>query len=233
MKFSFPSRQKSLSRWFVRQIKLVPFSHFLKNRSYSQKFEDLLISGLVGDKIGSYVDVGSGLPCFGSNTYLFYKRGWRGILVDPIPRNIALSKIFRRGDVCLNMGVGEEDSIIDFFLIDPYEFSTFDSDLAHRRLTEQFATLKKIVQIPVRPLSEILASRIFPHPILLSVDTEGFEMQVLKGIDWMQFKPDIICIEEFQNPIQNATPVKLYLQDIGYSLTYYTGLSSIYTLDLK
>src|SRR5215470_302661 len=56
--------------------------------TYSQFGEDLIISDLFNklsiDRV-SYLDIGANNPSFVSNTYLFYERGFRGVLVEPNP----------------------------------------------------------------------------------------------------------------------------------------------------
>jgi len=52
-------------------------------KSYSQEGEDLILLRIFEKKrIGFYVDVGSHHPFRFSNTYLFYRLGWRGINID-------------------------------------------------------------------------------------------------------------------------------------------------------
>ena len=54
--------------------------------SYSQEGEDLILNRFLEDKTeGLYVDVGAHHPKRFSNTYLFYKKGWRGINIDAMP----------------------------------------------------------------------------------------------------------------------------------------------------
>ncbi len=55
--------------------------------SFSQFGEDAMLQSYLRDGPGFYVDVGSGSPTEGSNTYALYLRGWRGILIDPIASN--------------------------------------------------------------------------------------------------------------------------------------------------
>ena len=51
--------------------------------SYSQSGEDLVLDFLVGYRsTGFYVDVGANNPVRGSNTFRFYRKGWRGICID-------------------------------------------------------------------------------------------------------------------------------------------------------
>ena len=50
------------------------------DQCYPQEGEDLVAARLLGDgDNGFYVDVGAHHPIGHSNTYLFYRRGWRGI----------------------------------------------------------------------------------------------------------------------------------------------------------
>ena len=54
--------------------------------AYSQEGEDLVIDRLLkGKRNGFYVEVGCHHPHRFSNTFFFYKRGWRGVCIDPLP----------------------------------------------------------------------------------------------------------------------------------------------------
>jgi hypothetical protein len=57
-----------------------------QKQSYSQYGEDIYVAELLcGIKQGSciYIDVGANQPSQISNTYLFYRKGFRGILMEP------------------------------------------------------------------------------------------------------------------------------------------------------
>ncbi len=50
------------------------------HRSYSQEGEDMLLRRIFHSKTrGCFIDIGACHPILHSNTYSFYKRGWRGI----------------------------------------------------------------------------------------------------------------------------------------------------------
>ncbi len=57
--------------------------------TYSQFGEDLIVRYLF-DSLGiarpTYLDIGANHPKFSGNTFGFYKRGSRGVLVEPNPR---------------------------------------------------------------------------------------------------------------------------------------------------
>src|SRR5947208_479267 len=81
--------------------------------SYSQSGEDLVASFLFDyimklDK-PSYMDVGACHPTIHNNTYLFYLRGARGVLVEPNVAMIPSLKETRPGDTVLNIGIGVTD----------------------------------------------------------------------------------------------------------------------------
>ena len=87
---------------FIEKIRdllyLSPLYDWLGKRSYAQSGEDLIVWGELAERVprchsatvsqdkGFYVDVGAYHPKLFSNTYLFYKKGWRGICVDPNPK---------------------------------------------------------------------------------------------------------------------------------------------------
>ncbi|HEY8402846.1 MAG TPA: hypothetical protein VIK89_16380 [Cytophagaceae bacterium] len=55
--------------------------------SYSFTGEDRLIESILKPIItrtGFYIDVGCNEPRFISNSFLFYRRGWRGVTIDPM-----------------------------------------------------------------------------------------------------------------------------------------------------
>ena len=54
-------------------------------RDGSQFDEDEILAGLLPEEFGVYVDIGAFDPVECSNTWQFYKRGWRGLLVEPLP----------------------------------------------------------------------------------------------------------------------------------------------------
>ena len=60
------SRVSEFLKILVKQISL---TSVIRSKSYSQFWEDRLISRLISDHEGSYVDIGAGTPVWGSNTY--------------------------------------------------------------------------------------------------------------------------------------------------------------------
>ena len=67
-------------------------------RSYSQWGEDSIVSQFIYDDDWTYIDIGSSHPVHGNDTFFLYRRGCRGILVDPIEHNQKLTQQIRPRD---------------------------------------------------------------------------------------------------------------------------------------
>ena len=68
-------------------------------RSYFFQGEDMVLRRLLGvRRAGFYVDVGVFYPIFMSNTYGFYRRGWRGMNIDARPGS--MRRLWRQGPSC-------------------------------------------------------------------------------------------------------------------------------------
>ncbi len=147
---------------------------------------------------GFYVDVWANHPSRLSNTYFFYKsRWWHGINIEPNP---ALIKNFflRKRDTNLNIGIAPQSGEMNFYEIHPDTLSTFNKSSAEDYI-KQWHPLKKEYMIPVKPLSQVLSECSIGIDIdFFSVDTEGFDMEVLKSNDWNRFRPKAIVLETIE-----------------------------------
>jgi FkbM family methyltransferase len=196
-------------------------------KSYAQFGEDVYLRHLLGSGQGRYVDIGSGHPISGSNSYAFYKLGWTGILVDPLASNIQASKSARKKDQVHQACVGEVPAGIHFYEYDVSEYSTTS--------VERVAELKALgyepkrqYQSPIIRLSDLEINADSSESMFLSIDVEGMEMEVLESNDWATFTPAVIVIEEWQTPLGRVTKVLEYLGKLNYELVAVVGVSSIY-----
>ena len=84
--------------------------HFIKKKSYSMDGEDIFIVEYFRKKNnGFYIDVGCYHPIHRNNTFLLYKKGWKGMNIDIHNFSIELFKFLRPDD--FNMG---DEGIVDF-----------------------------------------------------------------------------------------------------------------------
>lgn len=164
--------------------------------SYSQGGEDLVVDQLLGRKAkGFYVDVGANDPWRFNNTARFYKRGWRGINIEPDPVIFAGLARSRAGDTNLNIGVGCQTGQLQFYRFFPDVFSTFSKEQAEYSRGKGLEIVETI-EVPVRTLDELLAENCPDRQVdFMSIDVEGTELDVLLSNDWDRFKPAVVVVE--------------------------------------
>lgn len=210
------------------------FPSYFYFRSYSQWGEDSVISQFLHSKTGSYIDIGSGHPIKGNNTYFLYQRGWTGILIDPILYNSKLSERYRSKDVFLQNIVSNKIGTEQFWEFWNYGLSTSDPVRASS-LLKRGEGLNVKYNVMSLSLKEIITKHLTAKnsvPELLSVDVEGLELQVLESNDWNIFRPKVICIEilnsDLQKKVFNNSQVFLFLSRKGYNLRASVGNSQIF-----
>jgi len=177
---------------------------------------------------GSLIDIGSGHPIIGSNTYALYELGWRGILVDPVRANVELSQRVRPGDNSIHAAIGLSDSdVIDFIEFDTYQYST----TSESRAAEVSALGHKVTAryaVKILRLEQILPTEIPAGSSVMSIDVEGEEMGVLLSNDWEIFRPDFMLIEDLTPPMRRSTSVSEFLISKNYELIGIAGVTCLY-----
>ncbi len=174
---------------------------------YSQFGEDLIVNFLfnsLGIQQPTYLDIGANHPRFISNTYFFYKRGGRGVLVEPNPRLSKMLKTVRPRDVVLEVGIGLAAATqADFYIFGGFAdgLSTFSKSEATHWETVGLRghgkiQIEKVIQVPLVSINQIIAENFSGKaPNFLSLDVEGLDLDVLKGLEFDRFAPDVICVE--------------------------------------
>lgn len=203
------------------------FSTPTSTLSYSQFGEDLSLLRLLPEQEGCFIDVGAGHPKRGSNTYALYRRGWSGILLEPLESNVRRLKRHRSRDRVIHAACGRFCGVTDVYEFDDYHFST-TSDTTVEGLSRRGLRPIARHQVPLVTLASLDIKTLPSQPSLLSVDVEGSELDVLEGNDWTKFRPRVVCVELWTNPLKSTSPPHEFLGDHGYLLSDYMGLSGIY-----
>jgi FkbM family methyltransferase len=194
--------------------------------SYAQFGEDLLLTHLLGHRSeGVYVDVGCFHPIVYSNTYIFYRRGWRGLAIDPNPELKKAWDRYRRGDVFLNLAVTSAAGKMAYLADSkrPAMNMVLDED----RLSRMDSANYMVRSCDTSPLSEIMNKYLNGKRIdLLNVDCEGMDVEVLESNDFEKYRPTVIAVEDAS--ISLETNVSRFLQALGYECRAYTGLTKIF-----
>jgi FkbM family methyltransferase len=217
----------------IREKFVDKYPQFVYFPSYSQWGEDAVLSQYLHESKGNYIDIGSGHPILGNNTYFLYRRGWSGVLVDPILTNVKLSRRYRKRDTVFNNICSDISSPITFYEFNSYGYSTANEQRAES-LVNDGLKIKEKYQVSSISLSSIIATNYQNSrelPALLSIDVEGLELEVLRSNNWSVYKPKVICIEILDGSQNNGGNISHFLVSQNYSLKASCGNSKIFCLD--
>lgn len=195
------------------------------NLSYSQEGEDMILNRIFeNQKNGFYVDVGALHPKRFSNTYLFYKKGWRGINIDAMPGSMIEFNRLRPEDVNLEIGVSRRKGELIYYIFNEPALNTFSEELALKRNGIGNYMLKEKIKIQTLPLVEILREHYDRKEKIdfMTIDVEGLDLEVLESNDWNRFRPKVILVEELDQlsiiDIQERSEVYKFLVLNGFEL---------------
>lgn len=184
-------RQLVLPIWYLRH-RMVP------RESYAADREDTAAALLLGS-VGRFIDVGANDGFSGSNCLRFALRGARGLYFEPDPGNYArLAGLLRlnRGVRCIREGLSDAERTVSMRCDGVLSTITSTDDQALADLLDAFRRKNA-------PEVEVRVSRLscwlqrwpeFSSSDLLSIDVEGHELNVIKGIDWERTPKPARCI---------------------------------------
>jgi FkbM family methyltransferase len=192
--------------------------------SFAQCGEDRIAAGLfevMEIPTPTYLDIGAYEPVIGSNTYLFYRRGARGVLVEPNVDCVPRLRSRRPGDTVLNVGVGiTADASADFYRLTAPQLNTFDKDEAEKvvRDSNGRVALREVVKMPLVPINDTIAQHFGGKaPDFLSIDVEGLDYPILQTLDFGKYRPKVICAELQPHGRPNEEAIA-FVKDKGYTV---------------
>lgn len=192
--------------------------------SYSQEGEDLVLARILDElkqTTGFFVDIGAHHPTRFSNTYYFYRRGWRGINVDALPGTKKLFQRMRPRDITIECGVGAKAEVLNYFSFNVPALNTFSEQEAQRKNRPPYRIIDTL-HIPVRPLKEILDEQL-PRGTqidFMTIDVEGFDHEVIVSNDWALYRPRVLLVELLNADIRclDANPTVQLLNRHNYRI---------------
>jgi FkbM family methyltransferase len=205
--------------------------------SYAQCGEDIIIN-FVLEQLGrskpSYLDIGAHHASYLSNTYFFYKKGAVGVCVEPDPLLCENIKRKRKKDKCLNIGIGvnQADKDAPFYVLSVKTLSTFSKIEAERYASYGNHKIDKVLNIPLVTVNDVIKNNFSNCPDFISLDVEGWDMQILKSLDFSQYRPPVFCIETLtyteNKSERKITEIIDYMLSQNYFLYADTYINSIF-----
>ena len=200
--------------------------------SYAQNGEDVLLDRLFGAHVGTYMDIGACHPIYHNNAYFFYLRGWRGVNVEPIPWLHSYFEEHRPEDLNLAVAAGASDGDLPFFeLPQSGGLSTLSAKIAEEYRARGEEVVERLV--PVRTVAALVAEHAIAPPDFLSIDAEGTEEQVVRGLPLDRWRPRAIVVESTwpETTIPSHEDWEPFLLEHGYLFAAFNGVNRFYLRD--
>lgn len=174
-------------------------------KSFALNLLDWQLEDHLGMRGGFFVEAGANDGVTQSNTlYLEKYCGWTGLLVEPLPELAARCRVHRPNclvENCALVPFDHPDSSVEMRACNLMSVMKggMKSEEEELRHVATGARVQQVVpfevRVPARPLGAILDEHGTRHIDLLSLDVEGFELGVLKGIDFDKHRPTFMAIE--------------------------------------
>jgi len=170
-----------------------------------------------------FVDVGAARPDYLSVSALYREKGWRVIAIEPNPEFADMHRAL--GHEVYQYACGTTDGEADFCVADSHgqayeggsvsyeSFSSLALKPGYQALLPKSVSLNTI-RVKVRRLDTVLQETGVDHIDMLSADVEGWELEVLDGLDFSRFTPSVIVLENFLRD----QSYKVRLTELGYVL---------------
>ena len=204
----------------LREIKNNYFDDY-SIKSYSQEGEDMILRRIFEkQKVGFYVDVGAHHPFRFSNTYYFYKQGWRGINIDAMPGSMEPFKRFRSRDINLEIPIGNGNQVLTYFAFNEPALNGFSEKLSRERHRKNGYFIRQEIKLKISKLSSVL-DKYLPQGAkidFLSIDVEGLDFDILQSNDWIKYKPKCILVEILASSLHEIENMEIviFLKKYGY-----------------
>jgi len=184
------------------------------DESYSQAGEDRIVSFILAyihyAEPFTYLDIGAYHPTTINNTYLFYKKGATGVLVEP---NVDICKVLRAvrpRDTVIEAGIGiTAQREADYYRMTEPSWNTFSKEEAEHqeKITNKRIRIREVVKMPLLDINSVMAEHFEGKaPTYVSIDAEGIHFEILKTIDFARFRPKLICIETLVSGTTKTIP---------------------------
>ena len=190
---------------------------------------------------GVIVDVGAARPSFLSNSESFRDLGWKVIAIEPNPFFCAEHRA--QGYEVLEYACSDNNADdVPFYLVDMHNVAYHGGNVSYESFSslgipkafdgfydsiKAAAPIDKItISVKVRTLDTILAEHApdVTEIDLVTVDVEGWELSVMRGLSMDRYKPKVVILE---NVFDDAA-YRTFMAERGYWISGRVDFNEIY-----
>lgn len=166
---------------------------------------------------GYAVEVGASNGTLTSSAKHYEEEGWIVMCIEPNPDLEAQGRACRKLWRQIACGAEPIESS-PFVIVGGYPWAAYSgfhtSDIPTSINPPDITGQTKTIQVRVETLNRVIEQAGFPRVDYLTIDAEGHELEVLRGIDLTRYHPAIIVAETWTDVFRNT--VTDYLAQFGY-----------------
>ena len=202
---------------------------------YSQAGQDLVTSAALFQQLDQrpnqvVVDIGANHPTKFSNSFFLERYfGCKTLAIDPLHEFKEQWASIRPAAEFIPLAIGSKEDFLDMTVpvVGDRMYSSLQQDA-----TKSFQQGEcEVRRVRVSTLRQVLEDRNIGEVLLLSIDVEGFELEVLKGIDFGRVKFMAILCENNSDKYFGSDDVRDFLTQKGY--VYYARIGLLDDLFLS
>lgn len=204
-------------------------------KDYSQNGEQLIIEKYFGQYVGTLLSIGENNGVDYSNVFSLIKNGWSGLLVEPSMKVFPKLCDLHFGNeniVCANVAIGDEiidEAVLydsgDFLLKGTCSLLSTCKPTEIKRWGNVTFEQTKCKMITFEKLMEDSPWKRFD---LISVDAEGFDIEIMKQLDLDKLECRCIVLEHNSIPFV-VHQMKEYVESFGLKQIAYNAENLIFT----
>jgi len=206
------------------------------DKLYSQEGQDYIVfTNFFRDKTdGVFCDIGGNHPSKYNNTRYFEENGWSGYVFEPLPYMKELWEKERKAKL-YPYALSDSEGQVTFTVVkdklgseDMFSFVKETGELNRDYVMED-------ILVQTRTLNNVFSEEGVSHIDYMSIDVEGHELNVLKGIDFSKLNIEVLTIEN--NPsccqVYGDENIRQIMLNNGYVLWgRIVGLDDIYVKNM-
>ena len=200
----------------------------------AQHGEDMILWNFFERKeSGFFIEIGAFDGVQSSNTYAFEKLGWKGILIEADPDKYKECIINRPESKVVHAAVGGPDAkgTITFHQVVSSEkwggtLSFLQADERQIERCNRLGTTINEIEVPYHSFNDIFNGSDLPPIDFITIDVEGGELDVLKGLDINNYRLRVIVVEN--NNRHKHNQVDDYLKRYNYHCRMSIGCNDFY-----
>ena len=185
----------------------------------SQIGQDKYVSDVIfnNKRDGYFIELGATDGVELSNThYLEKELGWKGLCIEPQPKYASDLKKNRSCSISTSPIYSKSGETVEFSIVDCGELSGIKQ---HLGCIPSVYNIDSVIELTTKTLTDVLDEVDAPKYIdYMSLDTEGSELEVLKGLDFDKYTIGYISVEHnYKQPMRSMLGGFLHQNEYVYS----------------